>query len=183
MELKRTITSIFMIPVLKIGKEKLMANGFINAYIDDVKKKIDYENVVYLLFKPKSMAKFKQFLDDEYERTKNVIDDYDYENGYVVVVYKLPSKYKKDFAIVKQGKYSKTSEEFQELFPKVVKLVSDGQSRDEISLQFRIFNKTKDLKEFWGEKLDTYFDDDMEVWHAFEEENEILDIDKIKTYV
>ena len=34
---------------------------------------------------------------DEYERTKDIIEDYDYEDGYVVVVYKLNMEFKEDF--------------------------------------------------------------------------------------
>ena len=183
MELKKSITSIFIIPTLGIDKEKMHDNGFLNGYIKDARRDVQYENAVYLLFKPKDLYKFKSFLDEEYERTKNIIDDYDYEDGYVVVVYTLNPKYKKDFDIIKKGKYSKTSKEFQGLFPKIIKLTKNGLRRDEISLQYRVFNKTADLKQFWEEKLDVQFDDDTEIWHGFVEENETLNLDKIKEYV
>jgi hypothetical protein len=52
--------------------------------------------------------------------------------------------------------------------------------KDEISLQYRVFNKTEDLKEYWEEKLGIEFEDSMEVWQGFIEENEILFIDKLK---
>jgi hypothetical protein len=132
------------------------------------------------LFKPSDLDKFKEFLDVEYERTKSVIDDYDYEDGYIVVVYKLNTKYSKDFKLVKQSQYSKTSKEFQLLFPKIVKLVKSGVNREEISLQYRVFNKTEDMVKFWEEKLDVTFDPDQEVWHGYNEEDEILNLDKLK---
>jgi hypothetical protein len=183
MEIKKTITTIFMVPTLKINRDHLYDNGFINGYIKDVRKDVQYENCIYLLFKPENIDRFKDFLDEEYERTKSIIDDYDYEDGYVVVVYELNDKYKRDFEYVKNGKYSKTSKEFQSLFPKIVKIKTNGRYKDEISLQYRIFNHTEDLVQFWEDKLDVKFDDDQELWHAFIEENEILNLDKIKEYV
>lgn len=178
-DVKKTITSIFMVPTLKIDRIKLMENGFINAYVSDVKKLPAYEGAAYLLFQPKDLDKFRDFLEGEYERTKDIIDEYDYEGGYVVVVYKLNPKFKKDFGLVKEGLYSRTSKEFQALFPKIVKIQKEGLRRDEISLQFRIFNKTEDLVKFWEDKLGVEFDEDQEIWHAFILEDETLDIDKI----
>lgn len=183
MEIKKTITSIFIVPTLSIGREKLMDNGFINGYMKDGRKDVQYSNSVYLLFKPKDLYKFKNFLDSEYERTKSIIDDYDYEDGFVVVVYVLNQRLEKDFELIKQGKYSKTSPKFQEIFPKIVKLRRGGLYRDEVSLQYRIFNKTEDLRQFWEDKLDVEFDDSMEVWEGFQEETETLNLDKIKENV
>lgn len=180
MELKKTITSIFMVPTLKIDRDRLRENGFINAYIKDGKKDVQYENAAYLLFHPKDLDKFKEFLDDEYERTKSIIDDYDYEDGFVVLVYQLNPKFKKDFNFVKSGKYSKTSKEFQSEFPRVIKIKKNGLHKDEVSLQYRVFNKTEDLRKFWEEKIGIEFDDSMEVWQGFIEERETLFIDKLK---
>lgn len=182
-EPKKTITTIFMVPTLKINRDRLKDNKFINAYIKDGRREVQYENCIYLLFKPENLDKFKEFLDDEYERTKSIIDDYDYEDGYVVVVYSLDDKFEEDFKLVRQGKYSRTSEKFQSLFPKMVKVYQNGYWKDEISLQYRIFNHTEDLVQFWEKKLDVEFDDDQEIWHAFIEKDETLDIDKTKEYV
>jgi hypothetical protein len=71
--------------------------------------------------------------------------------------------------------YSKTSEEFQKLFPKVIKLKKNGLHRDELSLQYRIFNKTKDLVEYWQDRVgENAWEEYYEVWTGFQEENEIL---------
>jgi len=183
MERKHTITSIFIVPTLSIGKEKLLDNGFVNGYIKDVKRDIQYENAVYLLFKPENLDKFRNFLDNEYERTKSIIDDYDYEDGYVVVVYEINPRLKGDVELVKQGKYSQTSPAFQGSFPKVVQIKKNGLRRDEISLQYRVFNKTEDLVKFWEDKLGVELPSDVEVWHGFFEEDESLDLDKIKEHV
>jgi hypothetical protein len=184
MEIKKNITSIFMVPTLKVPKDALRGNGFINAYVRDVRKEDHYDECIYLLFKPENLDKFREFLDNEYERTKAVIEDYDYEDGFVVVVYKLDDKYKNDFVLVKQGKYSKTSKDFQKLFPKVIKITRNGLNKDEISLQYRIFNKAEDLVSFWEDKLGIdlieIVGDDFEVWEGWDESKEILELDKIK---
>lgn len=179
----KTITTIFMVPTLGIKREDLKDNGFINGYVKDSHRDVQYQDCIYLVFQPKSVDKFREFLDSEYERTKDLIDDYNYEGGYVVVVYRLNSDYEKDFKLVRHSKYSKTSKSFQALFPKVIKIKRDGLHKDEISLQYRVFNRTEDLIKFWEERLDVEFDDDQEIWHAFEEENEVLNINKMKKNV
>ena len=184
MEIKKNITSIFMVPTLKVPKDALRTNGFINAYIKDARKEDQYKDSIYLLFKPENLDKFREFLDSEYERTKAVIEDYDYEDGYVVVVYQLNEKYKEDFGLVKSGKYSQTSALFQNVFPRTIKIVKNGTSKDEFSLQYRIFNKAEDLVNFWEEKLGINLKEvvgeDYEVWEGWNETKEILELDKIK---
>jgi len=172
-----------MVPTLKAPKDALRNNGFINAYVKDENAEHHYDGCIYLLFRPENIDKFREFLDNEYERTKDIIEDYDYEGGYVVVVYKLDDSYVEDFELIRNGNYSKTSKLFQLQFPKVIKISKQGLSRDEISLQYRIFNKTQDLVDFWEEKLGIRFNDNMEVWDGFDEQKEILNINKIKEHV
>lgn len=168
-----------MVPTLRITTGALKNNGFINGYAKDDRREVQYENCIYLLFCPVNLEKFREFLDSEYERTKNIIDEYDYENGYVVVVYKLDELYNNDFELIKLGSYSKTSKGFQSLFPKVLKIVKNGLSKDEISLQYRIFYRTNDLIEFWENKLGVLFDSSQEVWEGYSEDLEILNLTKI----
>jgi hypothetical protein len=184
MELQRTITSIFLVPTIKVPKGALLVNGFINGYIKDSQREIQYEDAVYVLFRPSNLDKFREFLDSEYDRTKSIIEDYDYSNGFVVVVYQLDPLFKPDFELIKQGKYSKTSKEFQELFPKKMKTTnSQGLTVETFTTQYRIFNKTDDLVKYWEEELGVIFDKNQEIWHNFNLENEILDLNKIKEYV
>jgi hypothetical protein len=182
-DVKKTVTSIFMVPTLKITRSALQENGFINGYVKDGGREVQYEDCIYLLFQPKDLDKFREFLDSEYERTKAIIDDYDYQDGFVVVVYQLDSKFKKDFMLIREGLYSRTSKGFQAMFPKIIKIKKNGLHRDEISLQYRVFNRTEDLIKFWEDKLGVEFDDDQEVWHAFILEDEILNIEKLKEHV
>lgn len=168
-----------MVPTLKLNRDDLLNNGFLNAYIKDNKLEAQYNNCIYLLFKPPDMIKFSSFIDQEYEKElTNLVDDYDYPGGHVVLVYQLNSRFKEDFELVKKGRYSKTSLEFQKLFPQVLKIFKNGLHRDEVSLQWRIFKKSEDLREYWENKINVDFSDDMEVWDTWEEDKEILDINK-----
>lgn len=182
MEIKPTISRLFFVPPLNIPLEALKENGFINAYIGDCNKEVNYENSVYLLFQPINDVKFRHFLDEQYEKNPLIIEDYDYSypEGYVVVVYKLNEKWKKDFDIIRTGKYSTTSKSFQKLFPRVIKAKDNfGLSKDELSLQLRIFTKTPDLRQYWENKFDVVLDEEDEVWEGWNEENEILNINTL----
>ena len=182
MKLTRSITTLFLVRPLGLSIENVERHGFINAFISDVNQDYQYKNCVYLLFKPSDMDTFANFLELEKDRA-TVVDDYDYDGGYVVVVYELPSQHVSDVNLVKQGLYSKTSKEFQNIFPKVVKIMKNGRHRDEISLQYRIFNRTQDLINFWEEKLNVTFENGQEVWEGFHLERETLNIENIKNNV
>jgi DNA recombination-dependent growth factor C len=62
----------------------------------------------------------------------------------------------------------------------VIKITKNGLHRDEISLQYRIFKKTDDLKQYWEDRLDIVFTDDMEVWDGFDFRRETLNLDTVK---
>ncbi len=179
----RTITSIFIVPTLKIDRNELKSNNFINGYIRDLNREEEYDDAAYLLFKPKNLEKFNDFVKEEYERGSDIVEDYDYDGGFVVLVYTLDSEFKNDFELVKKGKYSKTSQEFQELFPKIVKVVVNGRSVEEMGIQHRVFNKTEDLKDYWEDKIGQNLPKDMEFWKGFEIEKETLDIEKLKQLI
>jgi hypothetical protein len=183
MELKKTITTIFIIPTLGVDREDLKENGFLNGYISDKRKDVQHKDAVYLLFKPENLDKFRSFLEEEISKNQGIIDDYDYEDGYVVIVYKLDPKWKKDYTLIKKGLYSKTSKKFQETFPRTI-TVKRGQKelpKKETTLQHRVFEKSEELRSYWEDKTDTKFTDDMELWDGFHIENETLNLDKIKT--
>lgn len=182
MAVKKTITSIFMVPTLKIAKDSLSSNGFINGYAADIDKESQYPDCIYLLFKPENIEKFREFLEGEYERTTDIIEDYDYPEGHIVVVYKLDPTFKKDYSIIKKGRYSKVSNEFKKLFPETVSLTKNGWKKEEASIQHRIFNKSEDLTKYWEDKLGISFDENQELWEGYDENKELLYIkDLIET--
>jgi len=169
-----------MRPTLKIEEEDQIRNGFINAYMKDVDCQMEYTDCAFLLFKPPDIDVYNHFVEKEYERTQQLIDDYDYEGGYCVLVYKLDVKFKEDFEKVKKGMYSKTSKEFQNLFKKVKKVVRNGLHNDEITLQHLIFRKSPDLKKYWEDKIEMSLKDEFETWTTWVEEKETLDVNNLK---
>jgi len=180
MDIKKNITSLFIVPTLKITKDDIKGHNMINGYLIDIERDTQYEDSVYILFRPPDMLLFQGFVEKQYETNKLLIDDYDYDDGFVVLVYKLPSKFKKDYDLIKEGKYSETSKEYQNIFPKIIKIVKNGLHRDEISLQYRVFRKSPELKKYWEDLIDINFTDSMEVWPGFDLFTETLDLDKVK---
>ena len=183
LELKKTICSIFMVPSLKIDRDALHANEFLNGYAKDNSREESYDDSVYLLFRPKNIDRFREFLDSEYERTKDLIEDYDLPSGFVVVVYKLDPNFKGDFDLIKQSRYSHTSPEFQALFPKTVTILVDGLKQERISLQVMIFKKTDELRKFWEDKFQADLGENVEFWKGYDEKSETLNEQKLEQYL
>ena len=180
-KLTKTITSIFMVPTLYNNREgysdwrdSLNKNGYLNGYEKDCSREENYEDACYVLFKPNDIDKFREFLDSEYERTPNIIEDYDLPHKFIIIVYKLDPNFKGDFDLIRRSKYSKTSPEFQALFPRVVKIIVDGLHRDELSLQTRIFKRTPDLRKLWEDIFQADLPEDSEVYEGYHEEREPL---------
>jgi len=179
---RKTITSLFILPILNIDRYKLFKNNFINSYLGDINNDLYHqEDVIFLLFKPEAIDEFKIFLEEEYDKELPPLDDYDYEQGYVVVVYKLDMSFEKDFNLIKQGKYSKTSKKFKNMFPKNVTYISEPNGPKRESLQHMIFNKSEKLIDYFEELINTNLvtKENLEVWHTFDEKTEILDINKL----
>ena len=172
-----------MVPTLRFPENVLVNNGFINGYIKDAERDIEYKDSIYLLFQPKNLDQFRDFLENEYERTKQIIEDYDLDKGFVVVIYKLDPIYKVDFDLIRDSKYSKTSITFQNMFPKVIKLKKSDYVREEVSLQYRIFNRTQDLINYWEERIGMPLEKNQEAWPGYSEEAETLNFNKIKEII
>jgi len=183
--IEKTITSIFLVPTLKITRENLHINGFVNGYSDLKEKEIFYKDndVVYLLFKPSNIELFKDFLDKEYVRTEQIIEDYNVTDDYIILVYKLQKEFKKDFKLVQQGYYSNTSKKFKKLFPEKVIDFKYPDKPKEISLQHMIFTKSVLLIDFWQKTLETslILNNNLEVWPSYDIKKETLNLKNLKT--
>lgn len=176
-------TTLFLVPPLGVTEAAKAEHGFIEAYLGDVNKpEIKYDRGVFMLFKPPNVIMFDDWLDYERIRTPNLVEDYDYEDGYVVVIYVLDKRFASDYQKFLEGKYSKFSLEFKNQFAKVVKLRDNmGRSKDEITWQWRIFKKDPSIKEHWEKELGMPFTEEMEVWSSPTIDKEQLDIQLIKT--
>lgn len=185
--LKTNNTTLFLVPPLGISDVAKREHGFISAYLGDINKpEIQYERGIFMLFKPPNVVMFDDWLDDEKIRTPNLVEDYDYEDGYVVVIYILDKRFASDYQKFLEGKYSKFSMEFKSRFSKTVKLSDHmGRGRDEVTWQWRIFKKDPSIREHWEQELGIPFTEDMEVWSSPDTDfikgnKEMLDIHRIK---
>lgn len=166
---KMTCTTLFLRPTLEIKTRDLEANNFINAYLDDISHDIHYEDCIYLLFKPHDFDKFQYFLSRERSRI-SIVEDYDYEE-YVVVVYNIPEKFKKDYQLFLEGKYSEFSKDIREVI---------GNNISPECIQLKVITKSPELKEHWEKEFGVEMDQDQEVWEKPDLSREVLDIDEIR---
>lgn len=170
----KTISSIFIVPTLGINRDILKDNNFINGYKKNEITDHQFENCVYLLFKPENLLKFGEFCTNIVYKNNLFVDEFDLINGHVVLIFKMPKEYSEDFELIYKGQYSKTSEKFKDVFPKVLKIIVNGLHRDELSLQVRIFKKTTDLKKIWEDLTGENFNSEMEVWPIWDINKETL---------
>lgn len=177
---EKNCTTVFMTAPLGIAKVDLFENSFIGAYIGDVQKsETEYKRGIYVLFRPKDMLTFEQFLYNERERGATVVEDYDYEGGYVVVIYILKPDFANDYEKFLKGNYSKFSMQFRATFPEKIHI--DG--TDQVTLQQRVFTKDESIREYWEELIGTRIEDGSEVYSSPNVEigsEEWLDISKFK---
>jgi hypothetical protein len=167
--LKTTATSMFVMPLLGINRKELELHGLENAYIKDEILGFDYNHAIYILFKPPLLDKFNNFIEGERTRGAQIIDEYDYPEGWVMLVYQWPEKWKKDVDIVLTGKFSKVSEEFKCVTPEFVERTLGGFRTKKLSTQHQIYQKTDLLKNYWKEKYDLDLDKEDECWHFLSE--------------
>ena len=172
-----------MMPTLNIPRQDLYDNNFINAYLGDVdKEEYHRENVIFLLFQPKDLPAFGIFLNRQYETNKSIVDDYDYNDGYIVIVYNLNPELEKDFDIIKSSKYSKVSHSFKKLFPREIKLLGKKGQPTKQSLQWMIFTKHITLIDYIETIIgtDQISRQNLESWPKFNGLLEILNINDLK---
>lgn len=184
---KKTCATIFLLPGVGLKRQALLKHGFISAYIDDQTHDVHYENSVYLLYKPSQIEEFQAFIEGEQKRTPLFVEDYDYPNGYVVTVYKFPTEFIKEYRLFLEGKYSKFSKKYIDLFPTRVEVYDKktGGTKDKYSLQYHIFKRTSSLRKFWEEQLgygphgDEDLPEDLEYWTIPDPKKETLNINEL----
>lgn len=121
-------------------------HGFINLYLDDYGfdcsdctwRELANE-FVYMLFDPVYSVQFGEF--EKLLRTfSSWRDNYDIENGlFTMHVFEIPDKYKKDYQIYTEGKYSKLSMDIRKAYNQQI---------------LNIVNKDPDMKK----QMELYYD-------------------------
>lgn len=152
----KTSTTVFLLPALELDKNKLLLNNFINAYCGDNEHEVKYENCLYLLFKNVDNENFEELI-QHIEQKNKIIEVYDINGGYTVIVVKFPINYNNEFKNFKDGKFSKFSKSYiNSFFPfkKPTEWDSKGKvKKEEYTLFYHIFNKTQWLKDWWAKRL------------------------------
>lgn len=179
---KWTATNLFVVPTLGITRGRLNIFGLENAYIKDEVKGIDYERGVYMLFRPKDTFRFGEFLEEERSSGAVIVDEYDYRDGYTMVVYQYPRKWKEDVDIIMTGKFSQVSEGFKATVPRLTKSVVGGKEMDGINSQHKIYEGAEDLKEYWNIKYGLEFEKGDEHF-SFYPEREIFTEETLKNLI
>lgn len=175
-------TNAFVFPILGIDRAGAIGMGYTEAFIEDSLRELKYENAVYLLFRPiNKWEEFNMFVEKERGRGAPIIDEYDYPDGWTVLVYKYPKKWEEDVKLLTTGKYSKISEGYKALLPRWVNGSSETDENREETYIWKVIAKAPELKEYWKRELDINIPDDQEFWH-FYAEREILTQDKLNKY-
>lgn len=173
-------STIFLLPGIGLFKRDIEKQGFLSAYIDDVNHSIHYDNAVYVLYRPDDIDIFQEFLKKEKGRTPLLLEDYDYEGGYIVTVYGFPVRFIPEYKHFLKGAYSKFSTGYKEIFPTSIQLVDEaGDLKWYITLQYHIFNRTDAIKNYWENKIGQILTPEMECWSKPNMENEVLNINDL----
>jgi len=158
------VSNLFLVPLLNIGRNRLDKHGFINSYILNQEEELDYESDRHQFLMPQNMGDVKDFKEDEKERRAVILDEHDYPGGFILLTYELPKRFKRDYQLILQGKFSKTSEAYRSAIPAVVKTKSNNVITSTASLQHMVFNKDAALKQFWEKMFDVTMEEDQELW-------------------
>lgn len=181
-----TISNIFIVPIFKIDRNSMIANGFINSYLYNTEKNFDYEDFhIHMVYHPSDMDMFNKFVEIEKIRLgKLFVDEYDYEDGYSVLVYKVPEDLNYGVNLILEGKYSKLDKHYMNHLPNIITVRKrTGVTSTETSLSHLIYTKDPLLRKMWESILNTGLPEDSEVWERRTKDEETLYIDRIKNQI
>lgn len=116
---------------------------------------------------------------DLWEKNLTLIEDYDYPNGYTVLVLRFPEQFRKDYELYLEGKFSKFSVEYKQKMPEQTEAIVDGRKIPGMSTPYMVVHKEERMRKFWEQQFNCYIDPKDEYWGIPNVEKETLDIDKI----
>lgn len=167
-------------PVFGIPEAELNQFNFSNAYIADNDRAYPDEGLIriYALFKPGEGTGllFNEFV-AKLDEQGILLDEYDYPGSHVVLVLQFPEKFREDYDLFMQGKYTKLSPDFKKIFPEKR---SEGLKED-YTLHFHIFNKTPGMRAYLEQELEVEIDKNdknFEYWVIPSISHETLNIEK-----
>lgn len=170
-------------------KREFSIYGFVNTYLTSDQLSYPYD-VIFLLFKPKDLdLGFYTFIRNM-QKNPNFIEAVDLGRNKVVLIYRIPKRFKADYQHFLDGSYSKMSKEFQSCFSledfkrdaNGKAILQDGQYVKEPSRFFHIFNRTEWLKDRWKIRLYSTEDADGNPTYSARDEHDSLVLNEIELF-
>ena len=166
-------------PIVGMTLSKLVIDfGMENAFLEDEMNEEYTGDLLFILLHPTHTDILDVLIAQQEQNNINFIGEYDYPDGYVVLVYAIPEEMKSDFIKFKEGKYSEMSLKYKELFDYTV----TRNGKPEKSLQFMVLYKDKEFKDNLEGYLGVTIDNNSELWQPPSlSDKEILKISKYVT--
>ncbi len=190
--MKLNVSRLFLLPGIQLDekiKRDFSRFGFVNTYLTCDQLSYPY-NVIYLVFKPNELDLEFYAFSKNMQKNPNFIEAIDLGRNKVVMIFRVPKRFKADYALFLDGQYSKLSKDFQSCFALEDikrddngKPVLDGNKYvKEPSRFFHIFNRTQWLKDRW--KLRLYGREDAEgnVSYTPRDEVDALILDEVELF-
>ena len=186
-----TNTTRFLLPAFGVNYKKYEELGFINCYLADKdREKVSEDIHIYFLFKPQDVvqsAALNKMIENLEESTQNMdnpllLEDYDYEGGYVVMVLKLNDIYRNDYELFLKGKYSHFSDTFKDIYPeeRIIDFHPDDAHPGKY-LRWMAIHKDPRLLKWQENKIGVSLQGAEEYWTIPNQEvTELLDIERIR---
>lgn len=185
---KDNVSTILLMPCIQIRKElfaQFQEYGFVNTYLFWDKISYPFE-VIFMVFRPAGMTVGYQNFITNMQKNQNYVETHDIGET-IVLVFSIPKRFKRDYKLFLQGKYSQTSNDFKSCFALKVYKVDDtgkvekdesGRYITEYTTFYHIFNRTDELRSRWQEVLgeETVIPEEMELYDKYDKEKETLNI-------
>jgi len=183
---KDNISTIFLLPCLQI-KARLLSKfyimGFEKSFMFSKKHNYDF-NPLFLLFNAKSQFDLNFYMfTQSLEKNQNHVETIDLSPNKILFVFRIPKKFDADYQFFLEGKYSAMSRDFKNLFPEYEYLVDkngilvkdeNGKPIKKATPFYHIFNKTKDLKNLYQQRLGTDVKLPEDLYDKYKPEEETL---------
>lgn len=179
-----TKTSQFMVPSIGINlTSKIVYEYFENAYLTDKEHSHDYVRPIFMLFSVRSFFEINwKKLYNVLISSPNYITEYDVgikDGKYLVMlVFKVPEIFAKDYDNFRLGRYSLFSEEYKKKFPEFL-----DEKKEKKNIHWQIINKDtilrRQIERNFNLEKDTLKDAD-EIWDKVRKEREFYRYKKEK---
>lgn len=171
-----TKTAQLMVPSIQINvTNKLVFEYFENAFLTDLEHPHNYERPIFMLFSVKNFSEINwKKVYNVLITSPNYLTEYDVgikDGKYLVmIVFRVPDIYAKDYENFRSGRYSLFSKEYREKFPKYI-----DEKKEKKNIHWQIINKDPELRRAVETKFNLkrdFLKDADEIWDGVRKERE-----------